>query len=56
MSSRIRTLQKRVQKKMGTFKRRSQFTIVAEDGSYVTLHPTKGWIKVCAKRANLLGV
>lgn len=54
MSSLPRRIQRRLQKKLGTFENKPQPTVIDPDGGYRTLRPTKGWIKVSAKRAQLL--
>lgn len=53
MSSLTRNMQRRVARAAADYEPRSQFTQAADDGSYVTLHPTKGFRSVCAARAEL---
>lgn len=49
MSSLLRTLQRKRQRRNGTFEAAPQPTEADESG-YVTLRPTKGWMRMTAKR------
>lgn len=51
MSSFPRTLQRRKMRAHPDYEPKPQVTIVNDDGSYLTLRPTKGWMFVSARRA-----
>ena len=44
------SLTRKMQRKLGIYEPKAQYTKYNEDGGYTTLHPTKGFQKVSAKR------
>ena len=50
MSSFVRNLQRKRNRAKPEYVARDQVTVDLPDGGYMTLHPTKGWMKVSAKR------
>ena len=51
MSSFLRNLQRKAARKSSDYVAKPQPFEINDDGSYRTLHPTRGWRHVCARRA-----
>lgn len=50
MSSLTRRIQRKQARNNGSYAKKPQLTVALEDGGYITLHPTQGWMKVSGKR------
>lgn len=55
MSSFLRRLQKKILRKRSEYTPTEPAIRYYKDGGYSVLRPTKGWLKVSAKRAQLWG-
>lgn len=53
MASLVRRMQRKVLRDNGTDEGPPQPVIYTKDGGYLTLRPTKGWIKTSGKRVKV---